>query len=207
MLLLTREGGVSILGGGSCEKHTTITVKLSQELRLRASLTSSLEHLSGSLCIINSFLAIVTAHWLLITSHNPSQPIIKNSSSSVRLISCNSGSALRGHAEPLGPFMCQSPRARETDSCPFKYPSYTTPPSLSILSLSEIRFGFWSVDISTALPRLPSTALQSPALATIMVLSNMKFPQLEGDNYLPLTRVVKAVVPEEISNELESANA
>ena len=120
MLLLLWDFGISIRGGGSGEKHTTTTVRLSQELRFSASLTSSFEHLSGSLCDMSSFLVIVTAHWLLITSHRPSQPSIRNSSSSVRIISCSSGSELRGQFEPLGPFMCQSPRARATDSCPLR---------------------------------------------------------------------------------------
>lgn len=164
-LCLTRVWGVSIWGGGSGEKETTITVKLSQVLRLRASLTSSLEHLSGSLCSINSFLAIVTAHWLLMTSHRPSQPMIRNSSSSDNISSCNSGSALKGQAEPFGPFICQSPNARATDSWPFKYPLYMAPPSFSILCLSDLLSGLWSLESSMALPRLPKTARQSPALA------------------------------------------
>ncbi|KAF3781153.1 putative protein phosphatase 2C 27 [Nymphaea thermarum] len=73
----------------------TTTVKLSHVLRFRASLTSSLEHLSGSLCSLSSLLAIVTAYWLLITSQSPSQPITKNSSSCVRVVVRNSSSALR----------------------------------------------------------------------------------------------------------------
>lgn len=48
-ILLRLVGGISIRGGGSAEKHITITVRLSHVLRLSASLTSSLEHLSGSL--------------------------------------------------------------------------------------------------------------------------------------------------------------
>lgn len=45
------------------------------------------------------------------------------------------------------------------------------PPSLSILSLSLWQFGLWSLDSSTARPRLPNTARQSPALAMCKVLS------------------------------------
>ena len=116
ILLLFWDLGISILGGGSREKQTTTTVRLSQVLRWRASLTSALEHLLGSLCIMSSFLTIVTAHWLLITSHNPSHPIIKNSSSSDRRISSNSGLELKGLFETLEPFICQSPRARARDS-------------------------------------------------------------------------------------------
>uniref|UniRef100_A0A0A9GAS6 Uncharacterized protein n=1 Tax=Arundo donax TaxID=35708 RepID=A0A0A9GAS6_ARUDO len=116
MLLRTRNLGTSICGGGSAEKHTTTTVRLSQQSRLSASWTSSREHLCGSLCSISSFLTIDTAHWLLITSQRPSQPIIKNSSSSVSLTSRNSGSGVRGHIEPFAPFMCQSPIALATDS-------------------------------------------------------------------------------------------
>ena len=45
-----------------------------------------------------------------------------------------------------------------------------TPPSFSILSLSDVQLGLWSLESSTALPRLPNTARESPALATSMVL-------------------------------------
>ena len=120
MLLRTRGLGISIWGGGSTEKHTTTTVRLSQQSRLSASWTSSREHRCGSLCAISSFLTMDTANWLLITSQRPSQPIIKNSSSSVSLTSRNSGSGVRGHIEPLEPFMCQSPIALATASWPLR---------------------------------------------------------------------------------------
>ena len=170
ILLLLWFLGISIFGGGSGEKQITKTVRLSQVLRWRASVTRAFEHLSGSLCITSSFLTMVTAHWLLITSHRPSQASIRNSSSSVRLISSNSGSELKGLLEPLGPLTCQSPRARATDNWPLRQPSYMIPPNLSILVLSEVQLGLWSFDSSIALPRLPNTALESPALATSMVL-------------------------------------
>lgn len=123
ILLRTRDLVISIWGGGSVEKHTTMTVKLSHVFLLKASCTSSLAHFWGSLCAMSPFLTIVTAHWLLMTSQRPSQPMIKNSSSSDSVVSCSSGSALNGLTEPLGPFMCQSPRALATESCPFRYPS------------------------------------------------------------------------------------
>lgn len=41
MLLLLCDLGISILGGGSGEKHTTTTVRLSQLLRCSASLTKA----------------------------------------------------------------------------------------------------------------------------------------------------------------------
>jgi len=170
MLLRTRNLGISIWGGGSTEKHTTTAVRLSQQSRLRASWTSSREHRCGSLCAISSFLTMDTANWLLITSQRPSQPIIKNSSSSVSLTSRNSGSGVRGHIEPLEPFMCQSPIALATASWPLRYPSKTVPPRFSILSLSTVQLGLWSLESSTARPRFPNTARQSPAFATSNVL-------------------------------------
>lgn len=192
MLLLTRAGATtSILGGGSGEKETTITVRLSQVFRFSASLTNSLEHLSGSLWIISSFLAIVTAPWLLITSQRPSHPIIRNSSSSLNTVSCNSGSALSGQDEPTGPFMCQSPIARATDNCPFRYPSYTAPPSFSIRFLSDVLLGLWSFDSSIALPRFPSTARQSPAFATTNVLQVQRQPPCQKSSRNKLAIIIQ----------------
>ncbi|WVY92400.1 hypothetical protein V8G54_031488 [Vigna mungo] len=67
------------------DKQITIAVRLSEECRRKASLTSSLAHCSGSSCLLNPRRTRLTASWLDSTSQIPSQPMIKNSSSSVNV--------------------------------------------------------------------------------------------------------------------------
>lgn len=125
----------------SSEKQTIITVRLSNVLWLSASLTSSLAHCSGLSCLLSPLRTIVTARWLVRTSQIPSQPMIKNSSSSVRMACLNSGSAIRGEGEPRGNFKSQSPRARVTERAPLRYPSSIKPPDCSTLLRSASWLG------------------------------------------------------------------
>lgn len=67
--------------------------------------------------------------------------------------------------------MCQLPIARETPKTPLRKPSgQTCPPAAIMRFCSESEEGFWSRLRSTALPRLETTARQSPRLATVISL-------------------------------------
>lgn len=110
-------------GGGSKWKQIITAVRLSSAPRLIASSTNCLQHNFASLCSCNFLRAKSTAFWFEKTSHKPSLPIIKNSSSLFKVINLSSGSALNGPpGSPMVfiPSRCQSPSARVTPSCPFK---------------------------------------------------------------------------------------
>nr|ACR34855.1 unknown [Zea mays] len=120
--------GVAEPPARSGTKQTTITVRLSKVSSLFASMASSWALRPGSSCLRRPLRTVLTACWLLITSHIPSQPMMRNSSSSVRVVQWISGSAIRGDGEPWGSFMSQSPKARVTESTPLRYPSSMYPP-------------------------------------------------------------------------------
>jgi hypothetical protein len=177
MLLITRLLlCVRKSGGGSRWKQIKTTVTLSVASRLIDSSTNSLQQSFTSLCSCNLRRMKSTAFWLEKTSQIPSLPIIKNSSSFVRVINLSSGSALRGPGLAPSeqsdwywffmPSRCQSPRARVTANCPLRYPSSMKPPRVSTRWRSWMQHGRWSRDISIAEPCRESTARQSPALAT-----------------------------------------
>lgn len=154
---------------GSLWKATNTTVTLSLAPRLIASTPNSRQHLFVSLCSWSLLLTKSTAIWFVNTSQRPSLPMIKNSSSFVKVTSFSSGSALKGPPPSTDfiPSMCQSPSARVTPNSPFKYPSLSMNPPRDITRLrSSKQSGLWSLDISIATPTRDNTARQSPALAT-----------------------------------------
>lgn len=170
MLLRTGGGrGRERLGGGFDWKHTITMERLSVLCLRSASSTSSLQQAIGSLCSWSFRRAMSTAFWLRKTSQIPSQPMIRNSSSSVSFTLFSSGSAIRGPLPfaSFNPSMCQSPIALVTFRCPFRYPpSSMNPPEAFIRFNSLQQSGLWSLDISIAAPFRLRTARQSPVFAT-----------------------------------------
>ena len=95
-------------GGGSAERHTTMTETLSGESRLSASSHSSRAAAAGSLCLLNARRAKSIALCELKTSHSPSHAITTNSSAPRSVHRSTSGSTVSGPGAsrvPLSPSM------------------------------------------------------------------------------------------------------
>lgn len=105
---------------------------------------------------------------LLLVSQIPSQPMMMKSSSSVSSTTDVSGYAVTGCSSGfnfLFYLYFRSPRDLLRFKLPSTLPSVITLPAFSILLLSSSFSGLWSNVRGTALPPLPSTDLESPALA------------------------------------------
>mmetsp|Transcript_28731 Transcript_28731/g.73081 ORF Transcript_28731/g.73081 Transcript_28731/m.73081 type:complete len:306 (-) Transcript_28731:808-1725(-) len=117
------------------------------------------------------------ASWSLITPHRPSEPYTTQlSTPGCSAVAVTSGC---GEMRGAGSLKSRSPRPRLTAHtlAPRPGPSgrtmrhtprtwCTMPPTASMRARSMARLGLWSLDSDMAAPPRPSTARQSPALAT-----------------------------------------